>query len=84
MARRQMQNAQVGQVGAARRILPVQRLPRLPEDERGEQVIPIPIAAKPARFAQQAVNHMAVIDLVDLIANEPGEAVYQLTGVIDL
>ena len=42
----------------------VEDIPSLSEDVQRKKIITVTVVAKSARFAQQAVDHVAIVDLV--------------------
>ena len=59
---RQVQDAQVDQIRLARRVDLLEILPGLLEDQRGEERVAVAVVAEAAGLAQQAADHVAVVD----------------------
>ena len=67
-ASRQTQNSQIGQVGLAGRQVAIELFPGLAEDELRKQSLPVAIVAEAPWFTQQAVDHLAVVEMAFALA----------------
>ena len=77
------EDSQVGQVCPAGRQMLVEDIPSLSEDLQREKVIAVAVVAKSAGFAQQAVDNVAVVDLVMVGAWHARHGLNALVGVPD-
>ena len=76
--------AQVDQVCPSGRQMFVEDIPGLAKDLPREKVSAVAVVAKSARFAQQAVNHVTVVDLVVVGAGHSRQGLNVLVGIPDL
>lgn len=81
---RQLQDLQVLPRGPLVRVLPAQGVVRHAKMARGEQVLVVPVVGEGARFADQRVDDVPVVDGVLADPRQPRHALHQDVPVPDL
>ena len=79
----QLEDPQVDHVRLPGRQAPIKRFPGLPEDILREEVFPMAVIAKSARFAQEAVDDVPIVDAVMVGAGDARQGFDVPIGVPD-
>ncbi len=56
--------------------------PRAAEDQRREEIVAIAVVTEATGFAQQAVDHVTVVDVVPVFADQAGKRLDQVGLVV--